>query len=132
MGLANVYFWCLLKTVFSEVLNKNEWLVVWDNVFARFNDPMFLYAICIAYNVYFGSSLVSLEREEDLSCFFRRQNAFNMKELISIAKNIASRYATEVQSSRFVPMKGKTYPVFVNYPKEGVVLHTIERERIRK
>ena len=42
-----IYAWPLLETLFSEVLTKDEWLMLFDNVFS--NHPSFLLMVVAAY-----------------------------------------------------------------------------------
>ncbi|OWK04287.1 TBC1D31, partial [Cervus elaphus hippelaphus] len=46
---SQLYAWPLLETVFSEVLTREEWLKLFDNVFS--NHPSFLLMTVVAYNV---------------------------------------------------------------------------------
>lgn len=45
--LSQLYVWPLLETLFSEVLTRDEWLRLFDNVFT--NHPSFLLMACVAY-----------------------------------------------------------------------------------
>lgn len=45
--LLQLYVWPLLETLFSEVLTRDEWLRLFDNVFS--NHPSFLLIACVAY-----------------------------------------------------------------------------------
>lgn len=42
-----IYAWPLLETLFSEVLTKEEWMMLFDNVFS--NHPSFLLMVVAAY-----------------------------------------------------------------------------------
>ena len=42
-----IYAWPLLETLFSEVLTRDEWLMLFDNVFT--NHPSFLLMVVVAY-----------------------------------------------------------------------------------
>ncbi|TNN32820.1 TBC1 domain family member 31 [Liparis tanakae] len=55
---SQLYVWPLLETLFSEVLTRDEWLRLFDNVFS--NHPAFLLMACVAY--------VSCCREPLLRC----------------------------------------------------------------
>jgi hypothetical protein len=42
-----IYAWPLLETLFSEVLTREEWMMLFDNVFS--NHPSFLLMVVAAY-----------------------------------------------------------------------------------
>uniref|UniRef100_A0A7N6BBS7 TBC1 domain family member 31 n=1 Tax=Anabas testudineus TaxID=64144 RepID=A0A7N6BBS7_ANATE len=44
---SQLYAWPLLETLFSEVLTRDEWLRLFDNIFS--NHPSFLIMACVAY-----------------------------------------------------------------------------------
>ena len=48
-GVFQLYAWPLLETVFSEVLTRDEWLMLWDHVVS--NPPSFLLMLTAAYSV---------------------------------------------------------------------------------
>ena len=42
-----MYAWPLLQTLLSEVVTKEEWQKLWDNIFS--NHPAFLLLVVVAY-----------------------------------------------------------------------------------
>ena len=48
-GVFQLYAWPLLETVFSEVLTRDEWLMLWDHVVS--NPPSFLLMLTAAYSI---------------------------------------------------------------------------------
>ena len=44
-----LYAWPLLQTLFSEVLTRDEWLKLFDNVFS--NHPAYLLMVTVAYSI---------------------------------------------------------------------------------
>lgn len=55
--------WPLLETLFSEVLTRDEWLRLFDNVFS--NHPAFLLVAVVAYVTCCRAQLLTLTFRED-------------------------------------------------------------------
>uniref|UniRef100_A0A2K6EVD7 TBC1 domain family member 31 n=1 Tax=Propithecus coquereli TaxID=379532 RepID=A0A2K6EVD7_PROCO len=60
---SQLYAWPLLETVFSEVLTREEWLKLFDNVFS--NHPSFLLMTVVAYNVCSRAPLLNCNLKDD-------------------------------------------------------------------
>nr|KAF6426924.1 TBC1 domain family member 31 [Molossus molossus] len=60
---SQLYAWPLLETLFSEVLTREEWLKLFDNVFS--NHPSFLLMTVVAYNVCSRAPLLHCDRKDD-------------------------------------------------------------------
>ncbi|XP_025778288.1 TBC1 domain family member 31 isoform X7 [Puma concolor] len=60
---SQLYAWPLLETVFSEVLTREEWLKLFDNVFS--NHPSFLLMTVVAYNTCSRAPLLSCSLRDD-------------------------------------------------------------------
>ncbi|KAK1332015.1 hypothetical protein QTO34_007692 [Cnephaeus nilssonii] len=60
---SQLYAWPLLETVFSEVLTREEWLKLFDNVFS--NHPSFLLMTVVAYNICSRAPLLNCDRKDD-------------------------------------------------------------------
>ena len=58
-----MYTWPLLQTLFSEVLTRDEWLRLWDNVFS--NHPGYLLLVITAYLTCSRHSLLQCAIVED-------------------------------------------------------------------
>ena len=58
-----MYAWPLLQTLLSEVLTKDEWLRVWDNVFS--NHPSFLLLVVVSYVISSRKALMQCTVKED-------------------------------------------------------------------
>uniref|UniRef100_A0A8C9XDG1 TBC1 domain family member 31 n=1 Tax=Sander lucioperca TaxID=283035 RepID=A0A8C9XDG1_SANLU len=72
---SQLYVWPLLETLFSEVLTRDEWLRVFDNIFS--NHPSFLLMTCVAYITCCREPLLLCSQKQDFevtpSHFVRRQ-----------------------------------------------------------
>ncbi|XP_044770236.1 TBC1 domain family member 31 isoform X8 [Neomonachus schauinslandi] len=60
---SQLYAWPLLETVFSEVLTREEWLKLFDNVFS--NHPSFLLMTVVAYNICSRAPLLNCSLKDD-------------------------------------------------------------------
>nr|KAF6405775.1 TBC1 domain family member 31 [Rousettus aegyptiacus] len=60
---SQLYAWPLLETVFSEVLTREEWLKLFDNVFS--NRPSFLLMTVVAYNICSRAPLLNCNFKDD-------------------------------------------------------------------
>jgi len=55
--------WPLLETLFSEVLTRDEWLRLFDNIFS--NHPAFLLMACVAYITCCREPLLRCSQKQD-------------------------------------------------------------------
>ncbi|XP_024106307.3 TBC1 domain family member 31 isoform X6 [Pongo abelii] len=60
---SQLYAWPLLETVFSEVLTREEWLKLFDNIFS--NHPSFLLMTVVAYNMCSRVPLLNCNLKDD-------------------------------------------------------------------
>uniref|UniRef100_A0A8C7AKV7 TBC1 domain family member 31 n=1 Tax=Neovison vison TaxID=452646 RepID=A0A8C7AKV7_NEOVI len=60
---SQLYAWPLLETIFSEVLTREEWLKLFDNVFS--NHPSFLLMTVVAYNICSRAPLLNCSLKDD-------------------------------------------------------------------
>uniref|UniRef100_A0A2K6A8E7 TBC1 domain family member 31 n=1 Tax=Mandrillus leucophaeus TaxID=9568 RepID=A0A2K6A8E7_MANLE len=60
---SQLYAWPLLETVFSEVLTREEWLKLFDNIFS--NHPSFLLMTVVAYNICSRVPLLNCNLKDD-------------------------------------------------------------------
>ena len=66
--LSQLYVWPLLETLFSEVLTRDEWLRLFDNVFS--NHPSFLLMACVAYVICCREPLLLCSQKQDFEVLF--------------------------------------------------------------
>ncbi|XP_072459257.1 TBC1 domain family member 31 isoform X2 [Notamacropus eugenii] len=130
---AQLYAWPLLETVFSEVLTREEWLRVFDNVFS--NHPSFLLMIVVSYNICCKAPLLNCNLKDDFEYFFHHRNNLDIAVVIQEAYRLMlctpADIHPETMLDDFVPLTKSQYPVFNKYPKFIVDYQTQELERIR-
>ncbi|XP_007488324.1 TBC1 domain family member 31 isoform X1 [Monodelphis domestica] len=130
---AQLYAWPLLETVFSEVLTREEWLRVFDNVFS--NHPSFLLMIVVAYNLCCKAPLLNCSLKDDFEYFFHHRNNLDIAIVIREAYRLMLCTPADIHPKSmlddFVPLTKSQYPVFNKYPKFIVDYQTHELEKIR-
>ncbi|XP_074433862.1 TBC1 domain family member 31 isoform X4 [Larus michahellis] len=131
---SQVYAWPLLETLFSEVLTREEWLKVFDNIFS--NHPSYFLMIVIAYIICSRAPLLHCNQREDFEYFFHHRNNLDISVVIKEAYHLMETTPLDIHPQRvlddFIPLTKGQYPVFNKYPKFIVDYQTQERERIRQ
>ena len=149
---AQTYAWSLVRTLFTEILTRDEWMRLWDHLFTKASDPTLLYVAVYAYLQYFRTVILSASDAMSIDAIFHRQNAINMnsylnlfyklkdggafdillqpsQQEIDVDGNVISTDKSKVQIALW-PLPQGQYPVFSNYPKYVVDFQLQERERI--
>ncbi|XP_014446719.1 TBC1 domain family member 31 [Tupaia chinensis] len=130
---SQLYAWPLLETVFSEVLTREEWLKLFDNVFT--NHPSFLLMTVVAYNICSRTPLLNCNLKDDFEYFFHHRNNLDINTVIREVYRLMDTTPTDIHPESmldaFVALTKGQYPVFNQYPKFIVDYQTQERERIR-
>uniref|UniRef100_A0A8C9IJT3 TBC1 domain family member 31 n=1 Tax=Piliocolobus tephrosceles TaxID=591936 RepID=A0A8C9IJT3_9PRIM len=130
---SQLYAWPLLETVFSEVLTREEWLKLFDNIFS--NHPSFLLMTVVAYNMCSRVPLLNCNLKDDFEFFFHHRNNLDINVVIRQVYHLMETTPTDIHPNSmlhvFVALTKGQYPVFNQYPKFIVDYQTQERERIR-
>ncbi|CAL8355871.1 unnamed protein product [Arctogadus glacialis] len=131
---SQLYIWPLLETLFSEVLTRDEWLRLFDNVFS--NHPGFLLMACVAYVTCCRAPLLLCTQKQDFEYFFHHRNNLDMGSLVQEAYRLSASTPAPIHPrgllAAFSPLTRGQYPVFNHYPEVVVQYHGRERERIRQ
>ncbi|XP_078609106.1 TBC1 domain family member 31-like [Branchiostoma floridae x Branchiostoma japonicum] len=131
---AQTYAWPLLETLFSEVLTKDEWLKLFDNVFS--NRPSFLILCVAAYAISARGPLTKCTDVSDFEYFFHHRNAIDIGAVIREAYRLQDTTPKDIHPRRvmeeFQPLTRGQYPIFNKYPTFIVDYQVKERERIRE
>ncbi|NXA40513.1 TBC31 protein, partial [Eudromia elegans] len=131
---SQVYAWPLLETLFSEVLTREEWLKVFDNIFS--NHPSYFLMIVVAYVICSRAALLRCNQTEDFEYFFHHRNNLDINVVIKEAYHLMESTPVDIHPQHmlddFIPLTKGQYPVFNKYPKFIVDYQTQERERIRQ
>ena len=128
------YIWPLLRTVFSEVFDKEDWLRVWDNVFSQ--PPGFIIYVAIAFLNTCRSTIMKCNSLEALDIFLKQKTTISatkiMKEAYRFKNSTPSKLCPVKNLPHFTPLSSPVYPVFDKYPIFIVDYQKRERERIRE
>ncbi|XP_036395511.1 TBC1 domain family member 31 [Megalops cyprinoides] len=131
---SQLYVWPLLETLFSEVLTREEWLKLFDNVFA--NHPSFLLLAVVAYLTCCRAPLLLCNQKEDFEYFFHHRNHLDMSGVVRETYRLMDVTPADIHPrgmlSDFEPLTRGQYPVFNKYPTFIVEHQSRERERIRQ
>ncbi|XP_020652229.3 TBC1 domain family member 31 [Pogona vitticeps] len=131
---SQVYAWPLLETMFSEVLTREEWLKMFDNVFS--NHPAYFLMVVAAYVICSRAPLLQCNQKEDFEYFFHHRNNLDVSVVIKEAYHLMNCTPAEIHPRHmledFVPLTKGQYPIFNKYPKFIVDYQSQERERIRQ
>ncbi|XP_040835285.1 TBC1 domain family member 31 isoform X2 [Ochotona curzoniae] len=130
---SQLYAWPLLETLFSEVLTREEWLKLFDNVFS--NHPSFLLMTVVAYNICSRAPLLNCNLKDDFEYFFHHRNNLDINVVIREAYHLMETTPSSIHPDSmldaFTALTKGQYPVFNQYPTFIVDYQTQERERIR-
>ncbi|NWU88711.1 TBC31 protein, partial [Upupa epops] len=128
---SQVYAWPLLETLFSEVLTREEWLKVFDNIFS--NHPSYFLMTVVAYITCSRAPLLHCNQTADFEYFFHHRNNLDINAVIKEAYHLMEATPLDLHPQHvlddFTPLTKGQYPVFNKYP-EFVVDKTQEVERI--
>lgn len=131
---SQIYAWPLLETLFSEVLTREEWLKLFDNIFS--NHPSFFVMAVAAYIICFRAPLLHCNQKDDFEYFFHHRNNLDINLMIKETYHLMNATPADIHPQRlledFVPLTKGLYPVYNKYPKFVVDYQNQERERIRQ
>lgn len=131
---SQIYAWPLLETLFSEVLTRDEWLMLFDNVFT--NHPSFLLMVVVAYAMSARGPLMQCVELDDFRYFYHHRNAVDVRRVLKEAYRLMEATPEDIHPrgslEDFKPLTVGQYPVFNKYPKFIVDYQVQERERIRQ
>ncbi|KAL6489427.1 hypothetical protein MHYP_G00031680 [Metynnis hypsauchen] len=131
---SQLYAWPLLETLFTEVLTREEWLKLFDNIFT--NHPSFLLMAVVAYVTCCRAPLLLCTHRQDFEYFFHHRNTLDvsamLKETYRLMETTPADLHPSSMLSDFEPLTREQYPIFNKYPTFIVEYQCQERERIRQ
>ncbi|CAM9842751.1 unnamed protein product [Laminaria digitata] len=83
------YGWPLLRSAFSEVLAREDWLRLVDRVLASADRPQLLEAAAVGFAVASRSRLLPLRWTEGTKAFFRRRQSVDLREMFRVMERVA-------------------------------------------
>uniref|UniRef100_A0A8C4RBW2 TBC1 domain family member 31 n=1 Tax=Eptatretus burgeri TaxID=7764 RepID=A0A8C4RBW2_EPTBU len=131
---AQEYAWPLLETLFSEVLNQEEWLCLFDNVFS--NKPAFLLMAVVAYLLCCRQRLMSIVDQKNFEHFFHSRSIMDVCVLVRKTYELLDGTPVEVHQDHvlqtFQPLSYEQYALPNKLFNLGVNEANQKRERIRQ
>ena len=135
---ARVYAWRMMRTLFTEVLSRDEWLHLFDHVLSHSDESsLFLFAI-VAYLKQFRAAIIGAGSNEEIEAFLQRQNPVSIEGLIRSMYRLRANTPNELIPSKTeatamnFPLGKGHYPIFDRYPKYVVNYQLQERQRIEE
>eukprot|EP00752_Nemacystus_decipiens_P006940 g6230.t1 len=86
------YGWPLLRTAFSEVLDREDWLRLIDRVLANAERPELLEAAAVGFAVASRAQLLALGSTREAEAFFRRRPAssvFDLERMFRVMERVS-------------------------------------------
>lgn len=86
------YGWPLLRTAFSEVLDREDWLRLIDRILTNAERPQLLEAAAVGFAVASRAQLLALESTQETEAFFRRRQAaadFVMERMFRVMEMVS-------------------------------------------
>ncbi|RHZ25225.1 hypothetical protein DYB37_011416, partial [Aphanomyces astaci] len=126
------YGWSLVSTAFSEVLARDDWLCLWDNLIAYWDHPSLLWAAVLAYLTENRANLLQQSTASGIQAAFHQQQPMQVKRWIATMHAITLPDIidqTQVDEKYF-PLPPGQYPAFTRYPTFVVDYQIQERNRI--
>ncbi|NXH58017.1 TBC31 protein, partial [Rhabdornis inornatus] len=131
---SQVYAWPLLETLLSEVLTREEWLKVFDNIFS--NHPSYFLMVVVAYIICSRAPLFHCNQAADFEYFFHHRNNVDINVVIKEAYHLMEATPLDIHPQRmlddFTPLTKGQYPIFNKYPMFIVDYQAQEWEKIRQ
>ncbi|XP_055859413.1 TBC1 domain family member 31 [Episyrphus balteatus] len=128
------YAWSIISNGFSEILDDEQWLCLWDNILS--SPPYFMIFCAVAYNIVQRETILRLESKDDVVEFFHEQNAIDLKKFIKKAYHLMEKCPDGLHPQRymkdFVKLPKGVYPKFQNYPKKWLEEQESEMDNIRR
>jgi len=107
-----------MVTLFSEVLSRNEWLILWDHIFS--NPPSFLVVVVVSFLICWKIPLLKIVTKEDLQFFLHHLTpGTQIADVIKIAYSLRKEISKDLLniSEKYTALLSGQYPIFNKLPK---------------
>lgn len=115
----STYAWYTLRTVYTEVLDEQQWYQLWDNVVS--NPSWFLLFSIVAYNMIQRTVIMRLTSLSMIEKFFSEQNGIVMKSFVKkiywLMEHCPVHLHPKKYMHEFEPLQNDQYQKLLNYPK---------------
>ncbi|CAN0542641.1 unnamed protein product, partial [Ectocarpus sp. 12 AP-2014] len=127
------YGWPLLRSAFSEVLAREEWLCLIDRILANAHRPELLEAAVVGFVVSFRKQLLVLKSTEEAEAFFRRRQLGGQVDSggADVGEAMAALVLLRIAPQEFKPLpRVGAYPSFDGYPQFVINYQAEMRQRV--
>jgi hypothetical protein len=128
-----IYAMPLMESAFSEVLDEQQWLQLWDHIVS--NGIHFMIFVIVAYNSTLRLPIMRCEAE-GIERIFLEQNYVNMKKLTNKAYRLMAKCPAAIHPERYMkpfsPLTRGEYKKFENYPRNLTDMKVNEMDAVRK
>eukprot|EP01022_Parablepharisma_sp_SALTPOND_P028760 TRINITY_DN71659_c0_g1_i1.p1 TRINITY_DN71659_c0_g1~~TRINITY_DN71659_c0_g1_i1.p1 ORF type:complete len:993 (+),score=89.16 TRINITY_DN71659_c0_g1_i1:86-2980(+) len=130
------YAWPLLRTMFSEVLPKPQWVMVIDHLFTFSQQPQLVFAVVAAYLIQLKNSFLTIKDSAHLAACVRTMSPVDIKRLLKKAKELLPYMTGDKCPEPYthnIPISKPnqaSYPIMGGYPKYVVELGSQIRRQI--
>ncbi|XP_002018405.2 uncharacterized protein LOC6592286 [Drosophila persimilis] len=128
------YAWSMLSNAFAEVLEEQQWLILWDNIVTE--QTFFPIFLVVAYNLIQREIILRLPDKQAIVAFFHDQNPVDMCKLLCKARKLAAKCDPTLHPQRFIqrftPIPKGVYPKFLKYPSEWIEQQEEQTDQIIK
>ncbi|KDO19862.1 hypothetical protein SPRG_14892 [Saprolegnia parasitica CBS 223.65] len=131
---ADVYGWSLVNTAFSTVLQRRDWLYLWDHLLTPgFQDAGRLWAAVLAFLQLSRHVLLDCTSSTAILAYFEQQQTLDMRQFVDWMRQMSFPLPrTNEDDKAFVPLQKGSYPRFQHYPHFVVDYQIQERNRIAR
>lgn len=127
------YAWKTLRSVFTEVLDEQQWYRLWDNVVS--SPSYFLPFAIVAYNIIQKPVIMRLPLPNDIDSFFEEQNNIDMRRFVEKTYWLMDKCPERLHPRRYMvdfePLQTGYYQKFVNFPKVIVNARNAQMEELK-
>ncbi|KAM7341726.1 TBC1 domain family member 31 isoform 2-T2 [Cochliomyia hominivorax] len=131
---SSIYVWSLLKTSFSEILDEDQWLWLWDNILSA--PPYFPCFVVVAYNMLQKEIVTRLPDVNVVQIFFQEQNPIDVVKLITKAYKLMNSCPLSLHPQKyftsFQSIPPNVYPKFFKYPQKSLKKYEEKIEDLQK
>ncbi|EQC35214.1 hypothetical protein SDRG_07443 [Saprolegnia diclina VS20] len=129
---ADVYGWSLVNSAFSTVLQRRDWLYLWDHlVTPGFRDAGRLWAAVLAFLQLSRHVLLDCTSSTAMLAYFGQQQTLDMRQLVDWMRQMSFPLPEHAEEA-LVPLQKGSYPRFQHYPHFVVDYQIQERNRIAR
>lgn len=129
------YIWIFLRTTFTDILTRQDWLSLMDFLVLNCHEPVYIVLFMISYFSQLKPALLKTEQIDNLEYFIKKQSSLDMSAILDKMGEYLHTTDTSILSVAFkdnLPISGNQYPFFNLYPKHSLEQRMKIKEEILK